>query len=574
MEKAMRSVLQFNTLSTLTNLLMEMWKLGFIEDLIDCGKLTARYFRIFGIEEALFKDDLDETANYQLLVDGLEEARSTLRNLSKGANALLDVYKPRTRARLAAQESITFENPVGIMDLPDEILGDIFEAVFDMDRGFSQPDVRKTSMRVSHVCGRFRLIALGLPHLWSAVSSYFHPDLLDTCLTRSKNARLDVYMNMETSFIRYSKLDFDDFLRAVVLHSNRWQKLKIATCSAEARKSSSPQIHALRDVLDLQSLEVLIMQCFNPNDQDDVVDVIGEECAHFYRSWNMPNLRNLTASNSLEVLHHFAALPASTSMLTSCKLIFGMCLQDEPVLDALLAFLRQSPLLEEVNLKFYPDSLVPDDRGGRIELRNLKTLLMSFESVASNDTDGPFAIEGFMRKPDLPSLSELRVSFSDCSEDLFESWLSSIFVEESYPLLEELEIQNYIGHGTFNGVYENVGLFERAPNLRHLSLLTPTIPLRVREARSEDGRLKEVILPHLRSLRVMSPNHPLVDNDSIENLVSGVMNSAERAEFEGVEVVQWSAWNPMWSRRPVPADKIKTVPHFLSKLQSRFLTLN
>ncbi|TDL17715.1 hypothetical protein BD410DRAFT_794014 [Rickenella mellea] len=115
----------------------------------------------------------------------------------------------------------------GIKRLPDEVLSMIFEL------GHLGATPCAFALRVSHVCRRFRGIALSTPCLWTKVSPGYSLDQTHSFLSRSGQVGLDICIPWRASLGGEDK--YDDILRILGSESHRWTCLRIASNDAEPR---------------------------------------------------------------------------------------------------------------------------------------------------------------------------------------------------------------------------------------------------------------------------------------------------------------------------------------------------
>ncbi|KAH8110701.1 hypothetical protein DFH11DRAFT_761185 [Phellopilus nigrolimitatus] len=110
----------------------------------------------------------------------------------------------------------------GILSLPDDVLALIFENSLldgkEYVRLYLKPPPEPS---ISHVCRRFRSISLGLPKLWSRVTSDMSKKWVETRLWRSKIAKLAVEIDgLQGDAIAR-------FASQVVRHAHRWQSFSL-----------------------------------------------------------------------------------------------------------------------------------------------------------------------------------------------------------------------------------------------------------------------------------------------------------------------------------------------------------
>ncbi len=158
---------------------------------------------------------------------------SRARHQAKHIKSLYDVQRAIT-AKLedelrSAQERVEVMGTVcGLASLPPELLAHAFSFAI---LGDLEPDKPRSfaTLRLSHICRRFRNAVLSTPNLWSEVrAKAFNPEMefVRTCVDRSQNAPLDVFLNLYTNHIKKGEMSAcDPVLFAVLPHANRWRTL-------------------------------------------------------------------------------------------------------------------------------------------------------------------------------------------------------------------------------------------------------------------------------------------------------------------------------------------------------------
>lgn len=120
----------------------------------------------------------------------------------------------------------------GIRSIPDEIDSHIFEighAKILLDKGPRVADL--FAIEVSHVCGRFRAIALDTPRLWSVISTSQTPRQMDAFGSRSKSVRLTVLVRPSQHELRRSTCC--QIMEAAAPNHHRWMELQFESCAEE-----------------------------------------------------------------------------------------------------------------------------------------------------------------------------------------------------------------------------------------------------------------------------------------------------------------------------------------------------
>lgn len=102
-----------------------------------------------------------------------------------------------------------------LSSLPNDILAMIFEAAYDSETSFEEK--RRVAIDLSHICRRFRDLALRMQRLWVHLSSGMGMDCLSIFLQRNGS------MGLHLDFSRGSR----DFTGAVMPHAARWVSAKV-----------------------------------------------------------------------------------------------------------------------------------------------------------------------------------------------------------------------------------------------------------------------------------------------------------------------------------------------------------
>ncbi len=160
---------------------------------------------------------------------------SRARHQAKHIKSLYDVQRAIT-AKLedelrSAQERLLKLWALSAACLPSpELLAHAFSFAILGDPESDKPRSFAT-LRLSHICRRFRNAVLSTPNLWSEVrAKAFNPkiEFVRTCVDRSQNAPLDVFLNLYTNHIKKGEMSAcDPVLFAVLPHANRWRTLHL-----------------------------------------------------------------------------------------------------------------------------------------------------------------------------------------------------------------------------------------------------------------------------------------------------------------------------------------------------------
>ncbi|KAJ8455133.1 hypothetical protein ONZ45_g19041 [Pleurotus djamor] len=116
--------------------------------------------------------------------------------------------------------------------LPTEILASIFKVVA-LSEGFSRGSLKKTNLRhgrlvITHVCKRWRDIAITNPQIWCIVYTSMRRELAQLFVERSRSLSLYIATDLNTS--RHS----EDTIKYLLTHSTRIWRLEMWNCPPEA----------------------------------------------------------------------------------------------------------------------------------------------------------------------------------------------------------------------------------------------------------------------------------------------------------------------------------------------------
>lgn len=358
---------------------------------------------------------------------------------------------------------------VGITDIPNEVLANIFE--------FSQPtvpgrlDKAHTPFIISQTCRRFRELALSLPRLWSSVCLWMCKDELEACLSRAKNIPLSVLIGEITCEISFDifEAQCEYFMQLLAPLSQRWHVLYI-DCSVgfvddedEIRPALEHLLHVLSTSnLDLSSLEDLHLSYPHPGSVDVIEPPL--ELTHPYASWNTSNLQTLQASQ-------FIPEPLNSQALTSLRIAFDDGTFCVSMGDSVFQLLRHAAsTLADFYLRFQPfeldDEDVPDTEVP-IELSRLRSLQIS--SVKS-------VVTGIMKALITPALTTLSLAVElQYGETLERTWLyETVPANNSYEYLRDFNFSINNRPAEPNDIYFYLAPFlDKFRGLEHLALHAP-----------------------------------------------------------------------------------------------------
>lgn len=153
---------------------------------------------------------------------------------------------------------------------------------------------------MTHVCRRFRTVALGYQRLWCRITGSLSERQVELFLERGGECELDVDLSPQ----RYRKdvhVSFSKTIAALVKHCHRWKRVSwrqeqqitfVDPYASDGLMKVTKQLHNLY-LPSLQYLEVL---------GDGRGEQAGFVAARACRTWSMPNLKSLTGDDSASTL--------------------------------------------------------------------------------------------------------------------------------------------------------------------------------------------------------------------------------------------------------------------------------
>ncbi|KAJ6578044.1 hypothetical protein B0H19DRAFT_574230 [Mycena capillaripes] len=139
-----------------------------------------------------------------------------------------------------AQERLDFYK-YPVLTLPNEVVSEIFIQFLPAYPHFPPLTGMFSPTLLTHICRRWREIALGTPALWKAIGSYDHAKpqmishLFNTWLGRSRSCPLSIEYHC-TGFARIDTGVFE----ALVPHCARWEHLKLQVSASLLRQMKGP----------------------------------------------------------------------------------------------------------------------------------------------------------------------------------------------------------------------------------------------------------------------------------------------------------------------------------------------
>ncbi|TDL30138.1 hypothetical protein BD410DRAFT_780675 [Rickenella mellea] len=270
----------------------------------------------------------------------------------------------------------------GVHALPNEALAKIFEAGYTADWEGS-----RFAVTVSHVCSRFRQIALRMPHLWSTLTSYQTIEGLAHFVDRSKHHSLIIDM-------KDREVSPQNFLPFIIPYVERWVGFR---CEDPLSPADIPSI-----------LSILGRQIYLPN----LTTLSNLSSSSFQSNWIMPRLLHFVGQAQPNFL--------AVTSLVSCTLHLRERTHSpnpDYGLEDLLIFLDNNKRLQRLTLVLKTiipgySSRSPSD-ANLAYLPNLTELHIYWDGGCYiNDDFGKF-----IRNLHLPKLQELSLQFSAIDPD-------------------------------------------------------------------------------------------------------------------------------------------------------------
>lgn len=260
-------------------------------------------------------------------LESLERARDVVRHIG----GLLD---ERIGALTAETDKVFKAFGHGLDCLPSEVLALILEQAADL-----KSEDPRSPLRLSHVCRRFRGVILSLPKAWRAISSDMHPEWIDAVLVRSRSSDLQVQFKGVN--------DFSESLHSLthaLPHSGRWRSFSLNAAFRPDLDSVSGFAEFRKRCLNFD-LPHLVHAEFHYDDNHPIPIETRIPAVHFFTTWNMPNLRSLTMTNSVPPV--FECNLTKFTMRFECLTTFA-----QRNLRPLFEFLASNPELKELTLSF------------------------------------------------------------------------------------------------------------------------------------------------------------------------------------------------------------------------------
>ncbi|KAF5371400.1 hypothetical protein D9615_009679 [Tricholomella constricta] len=182
-----------------------------------------------------------EAAKFNAQIENLRVREDEFKKLIDGMQKLKDSIGAEKLELETKLRSLEAERPP-VNWLPPELLGDIFLAVVDQEDSetgsTAKPTSRHPTIALSHVCERWRSVALSTPRLWSRISCEgAEPmgDMQRTFVRRSCTAPLDVeYRSLSMVPASMESRHVVEIFEDLSDHLARVRSISFECCGAEA----------------------------------------------------------------------------------------------------------------------------------------------------------------------------------------------------------------------------------------------------------------------------------------------------------------------------------------------------
>lgn len=418
-----------------------------IEGIPECMQLYSLYDR----DTVTFPDSSHSVSSYLAQIRVL---RATVDALNK------TVDEKATRLKEECWDNILVR---GIAELPDELLALVFELAYDNDT-----DGSHLAIQLSHVCRRFRAVALHTPRLWSTLAASQRPDEYQTFISRSRTADLTIIVDFP--FRKPSFMLIADFMNDVFPLSNRWGELQF-----HRMPLFDDEWGAFRELTDID--------VFLPRLQTLVVAGCHRKWDwNFWSHWDMPGLRHFES---------YDAIPSglNSASLVSCDLQFSSLRFTGVVINGLLVALQTCPALQTLALDFESIQQTFENPEAEVALLGqLKTMTIRIAGLSKSGTIRPI-----IRNVVMPCLDRI-----DYDIEMNDDLESKTFLTDIFPPMPHCHNLRSVHMKVETFEYDFHGIntiFSSFPQIHHLHLEAPLFGHVTYPASEPEGTF-----PPLRSL--------------------------------------------------------------------------
>ncbi|KAH6887259.1 hypothetical protein BKA70DRAFT_75098 [Coprinopsis sp. MPI-PUGE-AT-0042] len=447
---------------------------------------------------------------------------STLHLAFPRSGRLMDIQQPSSMTsptdvafKLAGREMAT------VHSLPTELLDMVFDhythTISDLPYDASHLDAMRMSVGdpfrqcvgvtpnattnpvvLTHVCARWRSLAISTPKLWAKISVRWpkprNVPMLATWLQRSAQRPLDLQLTQHSADVNSRNTSaIRDIFYLLLANSHRWRRLSLrlyADTGPLFRAIYEHQHWASSSVLEEVSLHLL---------EDWTPAESGMLCSHLYGS---SKLKKLTLGDFLEVPNALWAAPFSRvtdiniaqiplhqlfTLISLAEALENLSVWD--VEEALGRYLPQDTLTVP-RLKTLKLSHINDDGTkffGRVTLPAIRTLKLPMGMGILSEPCEAWASLSSCLSRSACSLATFEMEVPDDQEDLLLEMLSSSHLSE----VADLSIQSDVSDRTLDALTITSSS----------SILPQLAQLRLRRCRGQDGALSRMITSRAKKLR-------------------------------------------------------------------------
>ena len=247
--------------------------------------------------------------------------------------------------------------------LPPEVVCDIFLRTTESDyhRFLPSRGCVLHPLRISHVCRRWRELAVSYGPLWSyfRTDNDFYPrmEIFDLFQQRSNGAPL--YFHIRVLYaVSVQKCSYANYvINALVAQQNRWCEAKLLWIGR-----GDDELLVL-NLTNMPMLTVFELDC--SRDMTATIDLRRSQ-----------NLREFNISCDFELLERKIENPPPLRLISTCCLTFTNFSLGKASVRSCIDFLEMAPLLRRLDVRFYvfDSSQYRVARGGRILLSNLREM--------------------------------------------------------------------------------------------------------------------------------------------------------------------------------------------------------
>ncbi|KLO13123.1 hypothetical protein SCHPADRAFT_940693 [Schizopora paradoxa] len=247
---------------------------GFGKDIAELLKSVSKHITGLSVDaQQLSSPDAQRISNLKQHLKDFRDVQSALLSLSTTVQSSISVLERQFSEVFIRERYFQF---------PDDIFAIIFKSA-----GF---DDFRTAINISHVCRRFRTIALSTPQLWTRIYPKLHDRLggmfIEDAIEvagRSKHSGLGLTVEVQSSSpYAIEHDDLQDMLSFIDTQSSRISALILDLRTVDSKDKLWPA------KLSLPVLDSLRINAPPTN---------AATLKHFYRNWNVPSLRTLHGYN-------------------------------------------------------------------------------------------------------------------------------------------------------------------------------------------------------------------------------------------------------------------------------------